>query len=279
MHVPHPGLFSRFFAVGVLCAASGAFADRASHDAAASDAEAADHAPADGTWTIQRVGGEPEAEVESLTRDGKTLYVAGAARVNEALPEGYPRPTPPGAIEIKKYPSVRRAEIQGEAEGDFRMMGRRTSQAFWPLFQHIKRRDIAMTAPVEMDYHGMSADGEADAWAMSFLYREPSLGETGSDGRIRVYDTEPVTVVSIGVRGRLDEAAVRDALDTLERWLGDAEAWRPAGSPRTFGYNGPMVPSWNRWWEVQLPIEPAPDAGEQPETAAPSGSASGDAQR
>ncbi|MEO0630277.1 MAG: hypothetical protein AAFY46_06070, partial [Planctomycetota bacterium] len=37
-------------------------------------------------------------------REG-TLYRAGDVLTDTKLPVGYPRPTPPGAIEIKVYPS------------------------------------------------------------------------------------------------------------------------------------------------------------------------------
>lgn len=259
--------FSRIVALGLLCGAPAAIAENDPDPAPAhaSDTEASVRASPP---EIIRVGGEAEAEVQAVEARGKTLYVAGRARVDEALPAGYPRPTPPGAIEIKAYPSVRRAEISVLGSTDFKSMGRQSTRTFWPLFKHIQERDIAMTAPVEMDYEGMTASSTPDSWSMSFLYRTPDLGPTGEDGPIEVYDTEPVTVVSIGVRGRLDEAQLRTALDTLERWLGTSDEWRPAGSPRTFGYNGPMTPAWDRWWEVQLPVE---RAAREPTTATDDG--------
>ena len=245
------GLFSPFFVVGLLSV--GAVAD----DAPAPEEPAGATTPsAPGDWTIQSVGGTPEAEIKTTERSGKTIYRAGKAVVDESLPEGYPRPTPPGAIELKKYPSVRRAEIRGDGSGDFKMMGRASSNAFWPLFKHIKRRDIPMTAPVEMDYEGLDATGQADAWTMSFLYRVPELGETGEDGQIIVLDAEPVTVVSIGVRGRLNEQQMRLAMAKLESWLEQSGHWKASGDVRTLGYNGPNVWAWNRWWEVQIPVEP-----------------------
>ena len=55
------------------------------------------------------------------------------------MPQGFPGYTPVGQIEIKQYPAYRKAFASGPAE-------------FWLLFSHIKQNNVAMTAPVEMDY-------------------------------------------------------------------------------------------------------------------------------
>jgi hypothetical protein len=202
---------------------------------------------------ILAVGGECEYEVEM--RDG--LYVAGPFRIEEKLPEGYPRPTPPGLIEIKHYPSVRRAEVKGTGDPNAG-----SGFAFFPLFNHIQDRDIAMTSPVEIDYDSMDhdaagGDDSEHAWRMSFLYRTPDLGPTGEDGNIVVYDTEPVTVVSIGVRGPYGMNTVHRGLAKLDEWFASQNAWERAGTPRSFSYNGPYVPNRLKWSEVQVPVRRA----------------------
>src|SRR5690606_29870082 len=47
----------------------------------------------------QRVGGDLEVSVEQRGFS----YLAGNASITTPLPEGYPAPTPPGAIDIKQY--------------------------------------------------------------------------------------------------------------------------------------------------------------------------------
>lgn len=69
----------------------------------------------------------------------------GYLGIEAPLPKGYPAPTPSGCIEVKTYPSIRRAEIKGRDVGG-------EGNGFWPLFQHIQSRNIAMTSPVEVDY-------------------------------------------------------------------------------------------------------------------------------
>jgi len=157
-------------------------------------APAADHADRSAAygaddWTVLPVGGSP---IDAVERIGEN-FRCGDCIVEEALPVGYPRPTAPGAIELKRYPSVRRAEIVMARPGNAGEVER--SNGFWPLFRHIQEREIAMTSPVEVDYRGLDsgASTEADAWSMSFLSRTPELGPTGRDGAIRVASSDPVT--------------------------------------------------------------------------------------
>lgn len=184
----------------------------------------------------------------SVDRRGENYY-AGACSITTPLPAGYPAPTPPGAIDIKSYPSVRRAEVSGESSPDFGM-----NLGFWPLFNHIKDRGIAMTSPVEMDYRGGDEDSVGSAWTMSFLYRTDDLGPTGQAGRVVVVDTEPMTVLALGGQGTYSRTRVQDGLETLRQWLDANPQWRAAGEPRALYYNGPDVPNRNKWYEVQIPI-------------------------
>jgi len=202
-----------------------------------------------GAWVL-RVGGEAEGELES--REGKEgpLYSAGRVMTDTKLPVGYPAPTPPGAIELKHYPSIRRAEFTSESSPGG--MGQR---GFWPLFQHISRNDIAMTAPVEMEYADLDEDAKAEQWTMAFLYHTTEDGPTGEDGSVTVVDTAPKTFLSIGVRGRQGWSDVEKIAEGLDAWLAEHPEWKRTGLARTLGYNGPNVPVRDQWWEVQVPVE------------------------
>jgi hypothetical protein len=207
---------------------------------------------------VKRVGGNRDVSIE---------VVDGVYRFKQAMIE----PTPFGAIDIKEYPSVRRAELTSKDES-----GTGMTAAFFPLFNHIKKREIAMTAPVEMDYPGLYSDFMKDEPAkegettMSFLYRSSTLGPVGEDGKIVVRDTAPVTVLSIGARGAFDAAAEFDALRT---WLKSQDEWEVAGDPRMFVYNGPFVdPDW-RWSEVQVPVRRRGDAAKDAAATAPTAAA------
>jgi hypothetical protein len=212
---------------------------------------------------VQRVGGNRDLSIEVV--DG--VYRFGQAMIESPLPDGYPEPTPFGAIDIKEYPSVRRAELVSKDESGAGMVA-----GFFPLFNHIKKREIAMTAPVEMDYPGLYKDFMKDEPAeegetkMSFLYRSAALGPVGEDGKIVVRDAAPVTVLSIGAKGAFDAAR---EFDTLRTWLKAQEEWEVAGDPRMFIYNGPFIdPEW-RWSEVQVPIRRRGAATTEAPAAAP----------
>lgn len=169
-------------------------------------------------------------------------------RINEApLPEGWPELTPVDEIQVKQYPVYRAAVIDGKTDGT-------PSGMFRPLFNHIQRKDIAMTAPVEMTYNG-----EAQS-SMAFLYRNPEMGSLGSDDedtRVEVREIQQQAAVSIGVRGRYSTDNYNEALDKLNAWLDENNGqWQPAGEPRFLGYNSPFVPGFMRYGEVQIPVEP-----------------------
>ncbi len=199
---------------------------------------------------VIRVGGDLNATAE---RSGEGFRSA-SSRITTSLPEGYPAPTPPGAIDIKRYPSVRRAGISGKMSPDWGM-----NVAFFPLFKHIKRREIAMTSPVEMNYHGMDAEKsmEPDAWTMAFLYRSSDLGPAGvdaSDDRILIEDTGPMMVLSIGMRGAYRLESVQARAAELQNWLAGQEEWYAVGEIRALFYNGPEADSADKWSEIQIPV-------------------------
>lgn len=202
-----------------------------------------------GAWVL-RVGGEPEAELTERRGPDGPLYAAGRVSTDTKLPVGYPAPTPPGAIELKHYPSIRRAEFSAEGGP-----GRMGQNGFWPLFRHIQRNDIAMTAPVEMEYADTDGDASADRWTMAFLYHTTENGPTGEDGAVTIVDTAPKTFLSIGVRGRRGWDQTEQMAAALDAWLAANSDWTRTGLARTLGYNGPNVPVADQWWEVQVPVE------------------------
>jgi hypothetical protein len=232
-------------------------------------------------WSVLRVDGDMDAQI---TRRGD-VYRNGDFSVTTPLPEGYPPPTPVGSVEIKRYPSVRRAEVVGRADSE-RGLGRASSAGFFPLFRHISRNDIAMTAPVEMEFRtdrdaAPAPDAPVSEWSMAFLYRTRDLHPTGrdeADPRVRIVDSEPVTVVSLGIRGdRQGYAALREHVGRLYDWIEMSGEWEIAGDPRTLGYNGPSVPRARQWWEVQVPVRPVESTTPDEAIASPAAQAPPDA--
>lgn len=216
--------------------------------------------PTEPGQVIRLVGHDLGNPVPRDTRIGR-LWVWNRHIVEAPLPEGYPRPTPPGAIELKHYPVVRRAEVTANAE---LMPELGSNMAFFPLFRHIQRRDIEMTSPVEMDYPAqmfptleLPEQAEGDTWTMSFLYREVEQGPTGDDPRdqrVTVRDLPPMTMLSIGVTGPYGRSSVEPGFEKLLAWLAENPQWEIAGPVRVFHYNGPSVPNRLKWSEAQIPV-------------------------
>ncbi len=201
------------------------------------------------------VGRKPLLEV---SRIGADLWICGDGRITTPLPVGYPRPTAPGALELKAYSSVRRAEVTGSMAPDLA-----SNVGFFKLFRHIQSKDIAMTAPVEMDYGGLALDGELEdgSWSMAFLYRDKDLGATERDGDVTVIDSVPRVYLSAGALGSYGLKSALQVLATLRSALLALPALEPAGPIRVLNYNGPDVRDGKKWFEVQIPVQlVAPDA-------------------
>jgi len=194
---------------------------------------------------------------------------AGAARtrpplmISEAeLPQGFPPVGPIGKVVVKEYPAYRLARVTSDRSGPNAM--------FNPLFRHIQRNEIPMTAPVEMTYArpgpAGAATGRGDAGgvrggtnSMAFLYQAPDVGRTGPDvvdPRVVVEDVPPMTVLSVAVRGDYTWANFDRGLTQLETWLAENPGQvRVVGAPRYLAYNSPFVPWFLKVGEVQYPVE------------------------
>lgn len=182
---------------------------------------------------------------------------AKAADSDAPLAEGWPGGTEPGLLEIKKYPAYRSAVARGKGAS----MGA-DNVLFFPLFKHISKSDIAMTAPVVNTYSAemLKTPKATGDLSMEFVYRSPTMGRTGSGvGNVKVEDHPATAFVCLGVQGDLDSDRMRQGVEVLQAWLKDHQAeWVEDGPPRRLGYHGPMTKRDERLWEVQIPIKAAP---------------------
>lgn len=197
---------------------------------------------------------------------------------NEAsLPEGFPGVGPVDEVVVKKYPSYRLARVTAE------QAGKTQDSMFRVLFNHIKRNDIKMTAPVEMEYPGPTP-GEAagatrtqtedkpagrrtQAASMAFLYGSQTWGQPGNDpgdARVEVLDVPAMTVVSVAVRGRYTDDRFTKAEQTLRDYISKNPTLKASGPPRYLGYNSPFVPWFLQIGEVQIPVATTQDDRAQP---------------
>jgi hypothetical protein len=203
-------------------------------------------------WGVATVAedGPPQPPADGNPSPAEKPWMLSEAK----LPEGFPPPGPVDRVVVKTYPAHRLARVTSEGG---------SNGLFMKLFRHIERNEIAMTAPVEMGWKGEGVDaagrpaGEPDR--MAFLYGSRAIGEPGpdpKDARVVVEDVPEMRVVSVGLRGAYDAKGFRRGLERLESWLAEHPEWKPAGPPRTLGYNSPFVPWFARFSEVQIPVSP-----------------------
>ena len=158
--------------------------------------------------------------------------------VSEAhLPKGWPAPGPYDQVSEKTYPEYRIAVTKGGS-----------GFSFWTLFSHIKKKDIPMTAPVEM---GMEAEKEGmKKTSMGFLYQSTEVGATGADGKkIEVKDIKEAKVLSYTWMGDDSDAKIETAKEALDAALVEMKV--KAESFRLLGYNGPETPRKKHTYELQ----------------------------
>ena len=199
------------------------------------------------------LGRPPARAAEEAGPPPRPMMIAEAK-----MPRGFPTPGPVGQVVIKEYPAHRRARAAADDRG--------VDSVFMRLFRHIKRHDIAMTAPVEMSAPEPGGGGSPSA-SMAFLYATPEIGAAGpdpGDAGVVVEDVPATTVVSIGVRGSYTERTFGRGRDRLQDWLADHPAWTAAGPPRTLAYNSPFVPGLLKYAEVQIPVAASPPPAQSP---------------
>lgn len=179
-----------------------------------------------------------------VRNDGGVWYFKEAK-----LPADWPALTPVGEVQVKQYPGYREAIIISQTSDA------NQNTMFRPLFEHIRKNDIAMTAPVDVGYTPDAHDPKMRS--MSFLYDIPERGPTGKDGNVTVRDVAPLTVASIGIRGRYNDKTFMRGLTQLRTWLAGQSEYQQAGPPRYLGYNSPFIPRFWKYAEVQMPVRRA----------------------
>ena len=153
------------------------------------------------------------------------------------LPKGWPAPGPYDQVSEKTYPKYRAAVTTGGS-----------GMSFWTLFSHIKKKDIPMTAPVEMK---MENKGDRmEKVNMAFLYHNTGVGSTGADGKkVEVKDIETSKVLSYTWMGADSKGQVKKAKAALDAEL--KKRGVEAESFRMLGYNGAGTPRMEHTYELQ----------------------------
>ena len=200
-----------------------------------------------------RSGDERAARATLRSEVGDLVEVLHfAPRKQAELPRDFPDFAAVDELELRHYPRYRmvRTTMQGGSTG-----------AFWPLFRHIESNGIAMTTPVQMDWQSRDGEAEQRPMRMAFLYGDPAITPTRTDDGVEVVEMPAVDALSIGAIGDDRRDRVEALRARLQAWLVANPDWEVAGELRTMGYNSPMVPRDQRYFEVQLPVRRRPADG------------------
>ena len=205
------------------------------------------------TAMLSRAEAEAQADIDGLRDDLSRVIESLTFRpwLEASVPEGFPEFTPVHHIEVKTLPNYRMARASMPST-----QRRGENGAFWKLFNHIKRNDIAMTAPVQMDY--TSSGEDAEVASMAFLYGSRKIGEPGKDSAdngVETVDIPTQDVLSIGVRGRMTPASLERGHQALLEWQNDQVDYRPSGPLCRLGYNSPFISADRAFFELQIPVE------------------------
>jgi hypothetical protein len=172
------------------------------------------------------------------------------------LPDGFPPPSAAWQVEIKFYPACRAATVL--YTGD---LSQATERSFSALFAHISSNDISMTAPVETRYplstweeRELGSDEDRGEALVSFLYESQTVEPQSLLDPVTVEDREPMTVLSIGVRGSYSYTKYKEGIEQLAQWLRVHPEYQVVGSPRRLFYDSPFVPAPFKRSEVQIPV-------------------------
>jgi hypothetical protein len=198
---------------------------------------------------LAKLGAGAESAAELRSKFAEIVEALTFQPLREAeLPAGFPTYTPPGIIELKTYPVHRRA----------------VAKQFYTLFAHITRNEIAMTAPVRMEFD-QADDGQLTQESMAFFYGDPETGRVGvdeSDKNVETIEDQGQTVIALGNRGRWHREAIAAGERRLRKWIEANPEYEATGDLIVMGYNSPMTPAARQFFEIQLPVEKKAGKGE-----------------
>ena len=168
--------------------------------------------------------------------------------MESGLPGGYPWPSMPGLIRVKRYPSSRIAWVGGSWQ----------DRLFAALFERDRQGPLAVTIPVEYTLiDGRLIKQEQGLFSMSEYFRRQEQERMATTrSAISAGPVEkPILVVSLAMKGPYTAGNMEGPLRKLRQWLEEnKDLYEQIGHPRLLAYNSPLVWGWMKYSEVQIPI-------------------------
>ena len=169
--------------------------------------------------------------------------------------------TPVGKIEIKEI--AQRIALEASVQSPY--FGG-NNNLFRTLFRYISNNGVAMTVPVE---------AEMQPGKMRFFVGAKDANKKLlSIDDVEVRNLEPITVISIGIRGSYSEKRFKKNEKALLEWLAENGQYEAVSNPYGVYWNSPFVPGFLKRSEIHLPVkekpvDPEPDKASSKESPNP----------
>jgi hypothetical protein len=156
-----------------------------------------------------------------------------------------------GKTEIRRYPNLLIARVDGYGDGGFSV-----------LFRYItgnnrQKLDISMTAPVVSEEITMTAPVLSDTGSIAFIMPEGYTIETTPeplDERVNIVEIPERVVAALSFSGRWSESIFKKKSEELLKELAEAGI-KSTGQVFSMRYNAPFTPWFLRRNEVAITIE------------------------
>jgi effector-binding domain-containing protein len=156
-----------------------------------------------------------------------------------------------GNIEIRRYPSLVIARVDGYGDSGFNLLFR------FITGNNQQKSDIAMTAPVVSEQIAMTAPVLSETGSIAFIMPEGFTLETTPeplDERVKIVEIPERTVAALRFSGRWSDSVFKKKTEDLLVEIKNA-GLKTTGQVFSMRYNGPYTPWFLRRNEVAVQVE------------------------
>ena len=156
-----------------------------------------------------------------------------------------------GEIEVRRYPRLVIARVDGYGDGGFNLLFRFISG------DNRQKSDIAMTAPVVSEEIAMTAPVLSEKGSIAFIMPEAFTLETTPeplDDRVKIVEVPERVVAALRFSGRWSNSVFKKKTEELLAEIENA-GLKVAGQVFSMRYNGPFTPWFLRRNEVAVRVE------------------------
>ena len=156
-----------------------------------------------------------------------------------------------GEIEIRRYPSLVIARVDGYGDSGFNLLFR------FITGNNQQKSDIAMTAPVVSEQIAMTAPVLSETGSIAFIMPEGFTLEATPeplDERVKIAEIPERTVAALRFSGRWSDSVFKKKSEDLLVEIKNA-GFKTSGQVFSMRYNGPYTPWFLRRNEVAVQVE------------------------